>query len=409
MIDVYAVLSYFIILAVTLALFHFLPTSLGITRTSSSQLRYASIDGLRGYLAIGVALSHLISTRKFITTGEWGGVINNFHSFLGQGSVALFFVITGFLFWGKLLRSGTRTDWLDLYIGRIFRIAPMYLVVVSIMLLIVAARTGFALREPLRDVAHEVAAWLALGILDQPLTINGYPKANLIVAGVTWTLHWEWLFYASLPLLAVFSRPKVRLVFPIVGLIGCLLLAAFTPHRVVTIFAALFLVGMSTASLHHSGYRPRIPDWVSSSLAAACLIAAVIVSPYPLSALPVVFYAGFFYLVSSGSTLFGVLTNRAALSLGDASYSIYLTQGLFLTSAFSLPLVREFAFAGPVQFWLTGAVYIIVLSLSASVCFKFVERPYILFGKKLRPAMPFTSTQDQPSQTNQGKRAALDP
>ena len=62
----------------------------------SSESRYASIDGLRGYLAFGVFVHHAIITLIFLRTGVFDFPPSNFYSQLGQGSVALFFMITGF-------------------------------------------------------------------------------------------------------------------------------------------------------------------------------------------------------------------------------------------------------------------------------------------------------------------------
>ena len=96
--------------------------------------RYSSIDGLRGFLALGVFVFHLVVTHRFIETGTWEVPDSRFYVLLGPIGVSVFFMITGFLFWGKLLRTKGRPRWNALYIGRLFRIGPLYLVVVVIML-----------------------------------------------------------------------------------------------------------------------------------------------------------------------------------------------------------------------------------------------------------------------------------
>jgi hypothetical protein len=123
--------------------------------------RTATLDGLRGFLALSVFAHHLVITHRYIETGIWGLPPSALYTMLGQAGVMLFFMITGFLFWGKLLDAKGRPDWTALYLGRVFRIGPMYLLAVGLMLAIVAWRTGFALREPAWTVAAAVLQWLA--------------------------------------------------------------------------------------------------------------------------------------------------------------------------------------------------------------------------------------------------------
>src|SRR5215213_2016451 len=62
--------------------------------------RFECIDGLRGFLALGVFASHAVRMYVLHDTGEWslpaGGA--PFHSKAAAAGVALFFMITGFLF-----------------------------------------------------------------------------------------------------------------------------------------------------------------------------------------------------------------------------------------------------------------------------------------------------------------------
>lgn len=71
----------------------------------STQGRFASIDGLRGYLAFFVFLFHACTNYSYITIGKWDTPTTNLYSFLGHGSVQIFFMITSFLFYSKLLQT----------------------------------------------------------------------------------------------------------------------------------------------------------------------------------------------------------------------------------------------------------------------------------------------------------------
>src|SRR5260370_17807983 len=109
--------------------------------------------------------------------------------------------------------------------------------------------------------------------------VNGHPRADLILAGVTWTLRWEWLFYACLPVLALLSGKKTRVLFPLLGLTACLLVAALTSHKTVPMFASLYLVGMSAASLHPTGHRLHLCNRVTSPPALSPLPATFTTPP----------------------------------------------------------------------------------------------------------------------------------
>jgi len=137
--------------------------------------RTATLDGLRGFLALSVFVHHLMVTHGHIGRGEWTFPPSGFHTLLGQAGVGVFFMITGFLFWGKLLDAKGRPDWRSLYAGRLWRIGPTYLLAVGLMFLVVAWRTGFELREPAWSVLGAMLQWLALGIWPLQPDINATP------------------------------------------------------------------------------------------------------------------------------------------------------------------------------------------------------------------------------------------
>ncbi len=73
--------------------------------------RYASIDGLRGYLAFFVFLHHSSVWYFYIQTGHWERPDSGLYDYFGMGSVKIFFMVTGFLFFGKILDKRTNFFW----------------------------------------------------------------------------------------------------------------------------------------------------------------------------------------------------------------------------------------------------------------------------------------------------------
>src|SRR5476649_2639693 len=72
--------------------------------------RVHAIDGLRGFLALGVFFTHVIGTYGYYARGRWYSTFSPVHATMGQAGVAIFFMITGFLFWGRVLRSKDAFD-----------------------------------------------------------------------------------------------------------------------------------------------------------------------------------------------------------------------------------------------------------------------------------------------------------
>ena len=343
--------------------------------------RYAAVDGLRGFLALGVFLTHLFLTHRFIETGVWEPPTSRLYTLLGAVGVSAFFMLTGFLFWGKLLRSRGRPGWRALYVGRLFRIAPMYLCVISVMLLIVFARTGFELREPAGVVLGSALQWLALGFIGTQPDVNGYAASN-VVAGVTWTITYEWAFYGLLVVMAPLSRHRAHLAFVLTALVVFLAVKSLWQVDAAG-FAALFACGMAVASLMHMAPALRLPDKLSSAVALLCLVAILGFSSSGYSTWTAMLLTLFVFLVCTGATLFGLLATTAAQRLGRVSYSLYLMQGVALSLVFAVAPMRAFAMTSPVAFWAVGIVCACLLVLAASLGYALVEHPGIALGKRL--------------------------
>jgi len=83
-----------------------------------------------------------------------------------------------------------------------------------------------------------------------------------------------------------------------------------------------------------------------------------------------------FLPIACGNPVFGILTNRAALLLGEASYGIYLLHGLLLSLTFELIVGTSVArMLSPAQHWALVAGVGVVLVLVTCVTFRLIERP----------------------------------
>jgi peptidoglycan/LPS O-acetylase OafA/YrhL len=351
--------------------------------------RYVPLDGIRGFLALGVFVHHCCVTWSFLQTGSWDLLNVNLVIQLGRASVALFFMITAFLFWTKILESGGVIEWRTFAISRLFRIYPLYGFVLAIVCLAVGFKTHWTLRESPVQIFGELFRWT---LFLQP-DINRFPSTALIIAAVNWTLQYELWFYISLPLLGIAVVARRPIWMKVSSFLLVLLL--FRLFRLWIPTAAAFLGGILAA------YWVREPTLVRLSRTrwAAWAATVAIIGEFCLfrdayHILPLAVMSFLFAVIASGNTLFGLLEMRSALWLGEISYSIYLLHGLILWIAMqnvfpNLP-VRHPSIA---TFALAIATLTLVTVVVSGLTFIWVETPGIRFGRMLRSNIFRSQTQ----------------
>ncbi|WP_419760663.1 acyltransferase family protein [Acidisoma sp.] len=68
------------------------------TPPTTTRARVQTIDGLRGFLAIGVFIHHSVIYHQYLLTGRWDVPPSVFYTNIGKAGVTVFFMITGYLF-----------------------------------------------------------------------------------------------------------------------------------------------------------------------------------------------------------------------------------------------------------------------------------------------------------------------
>ena len=340
--------------------------------------RAANLDGLRGLLALSVVFHHASIYHGQLTTAHWLPPPSAFYNELGQASVGLFFVITAYLFWTKVMINAGRLDFVALLVSRAFRIGPVYLVATLIFIVANLWLDGFTLHIPAASFAVENLQRLALGLFD-PGRINGHP--SVILAGVTWTLPYEWRFYLLLPLLALIARLP-RMVMP-AALAGCGLVAVLFAEIGARDLALLLLFGggIAWATIAHQAPLPEVRRPVVSILVIVLLaVVAAFQTPFEAVWPPLLLIAAFAGIMQGGD-LFGLLRLRATRRLGDISYPLYLMHGPVLAAAFAFQPVRDAALGNPVAYWSIVIGIIAVALLVALGVHVAVEMPGMALGR----------------------------
>ena len=334
------------------------------------------IDGLRAVAVLAVILFH----------------INNVWLPGGFVGVDVFFVISGFLITGIILReidAGTFSFW-QFYRRRILRIYPALVLVIAVTLL-----AGYALMlGPNYAKLGDSARWAAVGLSNLYFAgQSGYfdDASTTLPLLHTWSLGVEEQFYFAWPLLLVVGVPLVRaLRLPRVVLAtvisACSLVFAYFAMQdssAMAFYSPLSRawelgLGAIVASLPPLAGR-RIGPLANGAglllvvvaliggrhlpLFAGCLGAALLVWPKASPG-----WAGAF------------LALRPLRFVGKISYSLYLWHWPLLV------LTREYLLFGErVPIWVLPA-YLVGLFLLSIASWRFVERPFRESGKGRRIA-----------------------
>lgn len=353
-----------------------------------SHSSYASIDGLRGYLAFSVFLHHASIWYFYTHQGKWSLPSSHLFTHFGQSSVSLFFMITSFLFFSKLLNAKkSGIDWGFLIVSRIFRIVPLYLLAMAILFGLTAFATNFQLHEPKGKIIKSLVQWLAFTITSAP-DINGLENTYLIIAGVTWSLPYEWLLYASLPVFGLLLglRPSAFYLGLAVALTLSIILL-LEPQRVVL---QTFIGGIVAAfAVRIKPLQQFAMNPLASFITLACLFGTIVFYPEVYSVAPTFLLSIAFILIAAGCDLFGLLRLQVSRTLGEMAYSIYLLHGFILFITFHLVIgLDKAARLTPQQHWMLIALLSCVVILISFLTFKTIEEPCMAMAKKFKPRRP---------------------
>lgn len=336
-----------------------------------TSIRFHPLDGLRGFLSLGVFFHHAVVIHFFYQHGRWEIPPSQFYTLLGQVAVALFFMITAFLFWARGLRERPciRTE-LMLW-SRLCRLVPMYVFSILCVLAVAAFYTRLELRESPKVVIVQILGLLSFGFVT-PSDLNGMQQIWTINGNVQWSLAYEWLFYLFLPLGLVFAR---GLGFFILALVAGVLIQAYAHVPV----EWNFLFGAAAAVLSSAKSGLGKMNWNTWPISAAILAILVYVfaafeTGYGPRQASMLFCA--FYPIAKGNDIFGVLTSKSARLLGMVSYSIYLMHTILLFVAFRIiDHIASVASMSALTFWCVVAFCGMGLVGICALTYRLVEWP----------------------------------
>ncbi len=339
------------------------------------QNKFIVLDGLRGYLAIAVFIHHSAIWYFNLRGDGWRAPSSHFYNNLGQASVALFFMITAFLFFGKLLDTkDKKIDWYRLYISRILRIFPLHICASLVIIFIVLVLSDFTLQQSAFDFIKNTLKFLQF----KTPNLNNV-DGGLINAGVTWTLRFERSFYMSLPFFALFLGLNVSWVW--FAILGASTIATVVGDH--DLISMSFVGGIIAAFVVKNNFHLSVfKKSIFGVLALILLVFEMIYFKSSFNVFALILLSIFFIAAVADNVLLKCFSFKASQFLSTISYSIYLLHGIVLFVVFKFVIGFEMARElSALQHWCVVAACAVILVLVSSITYHFIELPFLNLAK----------------------------
>jgi peptidoglycan/LPS O-acetylase OafA/YrhL len=316
-----------------------------------------NLDLLRAFAVLLVIFDHLMLVQGIAHVGRWSA------SWIGVFGVYLFFVHTCLVLMWSLER---KPHTLDFYIRRAFRIYPLAMVAIVIVL---------AFHLPFSPAKNAIFAYYPhrlSGILQNLLLIQDFGRSGNVL-GVLWSLPLEVDMYILLPMLYFFVRKNFHL-WPLL-LMWCLACAlarpALSQGNMFATVIPCFLPGVMAYVLFRNR-KPIFPSW-AFALFLVSLLCFFMHFSRVLASWPACLALGL------GLPLFRQIRlaplKRSAHEIAKYSYGMYLGHPFALGIAFK-------TLEGHSR-WLQIPLALCLTPFFAIVGYHLVERPLIRFGARL--------------------------
>lgn len=342
------------------------------------EVTYNAIDGLRGYLAFFVFLHHCSIWYFYLHTHTWTEPPSRLFIHFGGMSVSLFFMITGFLFFQKLINNKKKpVDWLHLFTSRILRLCPVYLLAILFCFIIIIGLSQWKITDRQIPFLREIFQWSTFTIVGKP-PINHTIYMDFITAGVTWTLIYEWLFYLSLPVIGfIFFRSLPNFIILLVSLTLVYVIYRYNLLKPINFYS--FAIGLLAAFLVRlKKFRVLVSGSIFCVIAILSLAATVYFFETPYNLFPLSLIGIAFIIIACGNSLFTLLSDKVSRMLGQISYPVYLLHPIILFVFLRFIVGFDNASQWSAQnYWsvISGCAFFVVV-----ICFAvhyFIELPFM--------------------------------
>lgn len=292
--------------------------------------RHRNLEGLRGVVALIMFICHASTWQQHLLDGTWRVSDTPQYILPSQKGIIIFFMLTAFLIARKLLISKDASeDWIQVYTSRILKLVPAYAVMLIILFTTILVQTWLNTETWHECSLESFLSWVVFTIPGAP-ELCKFKENNIAIAGVTWSLTYEWVFYFSLPLLAVLSGKKPSWVALLIC--GGLLILVFNAIPKYPVVYLSFDFGIISAFSDHLYPLQKLQDSILVSVAAVLLLIfngfIHLQTFYTIASVFIVSFA--FHVFASGKILMGIISTRTFQVLGLGTYSLYSFHGLLL-------------------------------------------------------------------------------
>ncbi|WP_217996433.1 acyltransferase family protein [Pseudescherichia vulneris] len=343
-----------------------------------SSRRLFNIDGVRGVAAAMVVMNHavFILMNTGIVKDTYFSEID-YHIFARSGEVGvqIFFCITAFLFADRIIKTQNNIDWKRFFYSRIKRLAPLYIFMITVSLLIAISISPEKFSFSIGSV-YSMISMYSFGFLGGDVHVLGVKMEPL--TAVIWTLPYEWKFYAILPIIAAIISSNKTLIpsFIFVSVI------AFIDSYINSALWVYFISGAFVA-LVYNRIKPidsKAFGALSSVAAIAIIIALINIDMAPYGQMRFIIITLFFSLVVMIPP--SIFKLKPLVYLGEVSYSSYL---MHLPVMFvSFKLINSTKSLYNISFNEFAIITCFVVALSSIIsCFTFKYIEYTFIKKKV--------------------------
>ncbi len=374
--------------------------------------RVDEFDGLRGILALWVALSHIVAWSGFWENPLPGRLKGAWQVFVAaEPAVDTFIILSGFAI--SFLLHHRSQSYAAFMRGRAFRIYPVYLFCLALgiatsflvpgILQTAPWRADTVYFEWMRTISgYESSAFGGhvfwhLTLLNGLLTRDFLPGATSTLLAPAWSITLEWQYYLVAPFLARGVKSAIGLLaIGAIAWFGLEYASAWRNNQLSFLPARLplFLIGIASYHLYHSRCEGPSIRFLTSLAPAALVVLAITSGWHPVAL--TAWALGFGCIMVRGrdplslalAAIRRILLHPALQHLGKLSYPVYLVHWPLIL----LLLAGLLHFAPGVSRHLALAILIgagiPAILIAAEIIHRLIEKPGMNLGKKLERKAP---------------------
>ena len=318
------------------AIFNWINQQLDISHGRNNTI--GAMEGLRGLAVILVFFVHYSAQAKTYThVHSLTSLLLHLIEMGGNIGVDLFFVLSGYLIYGALIKHQT-TNWCKYASRRFWRIYPTFAVVLVLYLIL-----SFAIPSQSKLPADTLEALIL--IAQNALLMPGLFDVTAINT-VTWSLSYEVWFYAVIPVVIGITgmrkwQVNTRIAFwsVLTVLLATLFYHVDGPKRIL-----MFISGILLLECHQYHYLQNKYLKLPKNIGLWCLLVAFVLyglkrplefsGIWPVLMLYVLFFVFCLEAFTRGDGSARFLNFKPLRYLGNMSYSYYLIHSLALKAVF---------------------------------------------------------------------------